>query len=135
MRRVTKAELPAVRAMLLAKQGGRCASCGEKLRPTGDAAAVDHDHRFGFIRGVLCRRCNTAEGRIKSAANRCGWTNEEIPTLLGNLSKYLAANATNHTGMLHPEFKTEVEQKAKRAAAARKRRAAVKKTAIKPIKL
>jgi hypothetical protein len=29
-------------------------------------AFIDHDHETGFIRGILCQSCNTAEGYIKS---------------------------------------------------------------------
>jgi hypothetical protein len=43
---------------LLAAQGGLCATC---RRPkAGRALAVDHDHRTGKIRGILCQRCNNA---------------------------------------------------------------------------
>jgi hypothetical protein len=28
-------------------------------------ACIDHDHETGFIRGILCNSCNTAEGYIK----------------------------------------------------------------------
>lgn len=48
---------------LLAAQGGRCAICGRK--PRTRALALDHDHRTGRIRGLLCsgpRGCNKALG-------------------------------------------------------------------------
>lgn len=38
---------------ILALQGGRCAICGRK--PTGRMRlAVDHDHKTGMVRGLLC---------------------------------------------------------------------------------
>lgn len=37
---------------------GRCAICG-----LADNKIEDHDHETGFVRGWLCRSCNTAEGR------------------------------------------------------------------------
>jgi hypothetical protein len=40
---------------LLAHQHGRCAICGSKR---GYRLNVDHDHRTGLVRGLLCRRCN-----------------------------------------------------------------------------
>lgn len=44
-------------AALYEAQGGRCAIC---QRATGAKRrlAVDHDHRTGQIRGLLCKTCN-----------------------------------------------------------------------------
>lgn len=41
---------------LLAAQGGRCAIC--RARPKSKRLAVDHDHKTGAVRGLLCARCN-----------------------------------------------------------------------------
>lgn len=41
---------------LLAEQGGRCAIC--RARPKSKRLAVDHDHKTGAVRGLLCSRCN-----------------------------------------------------------------------------
>jgi hypothetical protein len=48
-------------AVLYATQGGVCAIC---RRATGRARrlAVDHDHRTGVVRGLLCSPCNTMLG-------------------------------------------------------------------------
>lgn len=40
----------------LAYQNGRCALC--PAVPNLRALAVDHDHKSGAIRGLLCLRCN-----------------------------------------------------------------------------
>jgi hypothetical protein len=37
-------------------QGGRCAIC--QHQPRKMRLAVDHDHKTGMIRGLLCRNCN-----------------------------------------------------------------------------
>ncbi|AXH94363.1 hypothetical protein DVH21_05465 [Micromonospora aurantiaca] len=42
--------------LLLACQDGKCAICGG--RPRRHMLAVDHDHKTGEIRGLLCSRCN-----------------------------------------------------------------------------
>lgn len=42
--------------VLLAAQGGRCAIC--RARPKSKRLAVDHDHKTGEVRGLLCSRCN-----------------------------------------------------------------------------
>ena len=51
--------------MLLAQQGV-CGSCGQpETRRQNDkftALAVDHDHKTGLVRGLLCSRCNLALG-------------------------------------------------------------------------
>jgi hypothetical protein len=41
---------------LLAVQDGHCALCPNK--PKTRRLHVDHDHRTGRIRGLLCHRCN-----------------------------------------------------------------------------
>lgn len=41
-------------------QDGRCAICG--VAPLNKLLCVDHDHKTGLVRGLLCARCNTAIG-------------------------------------------------------------------------
>lgn len=41
---------------ILALQGGKCAIC--RARPKSKRLAVDHDHKTGVVRGLLCSRCN-----------------------------------------------------------------------------
>ena len=43
-------------ARMLAAQGGGCAICG--ATPKTRRLHVDHDHRTGRVRGLLCHRCN-----------------------------------------------------------------------------
>ena len=45
--------------VLLERQGGSCAICGEKSR---DRLVVDHDHETGAVRGLLCSHCNLGLG-------------------------------------------------------------------------
>jgi integrase len=47
------------RAWLYKLQDGKCAICGEHT----ESLLVDHDHATGLIRGLLCWRCNSREGR------------------------------------------------------------------------
>lgn len=55
-------------AALLEAQGGVCAICRRAEREVRSARAlalsVDHDHATGTIRGLLCKDCNTALGRM-----------------------------------------------------------------------
>lgn len=54
-------------------QAGKCAICLAR-----EATCVDHDHDTGDIRGLLCRKCNSAIGIIG-----------ETPELLDRAAKYL----------------------------------------------
>jgi hypothetical protein len=46
------------------QQGGRCAICGGKNR-SGNLLSVDHDHKTGKVRGLLCNACNWMLGHAK----------------------------------------------------------------------
>lgn len=50
--------------MLLELQDGHCAIC---RRATGKTRrlSVDHDHKTGKVRGLLCRPCNTLLGHLR----------------------------------------------------------------------
>lgn len=56
---------------LLRAQGGKCAfpSCGTDLKPFDRNTCVDHDHKTGKIRGLLCRRHNSLLGRAGNNRN------------------------------------------------------------------
>lgn len=43
---------------LLRKQEGRCAVCGRDGGKFKTKLAVDHDHKTGHVRGLLCKYCN-----------------------------------------------------------------------------
>ena len=50
---------------MLALQNGRCGVCSRK--PGKARLAVDHDHETGFVRGLLCHRCNKAIGYLSDS--------------------------------------------------------------------
>jgi hypothetical protein len=51
---------------LLAAQGGRCAICGRERPTRGDQMLqVDHCHRTGKVRGLLCSPCNSVLGFLE----------------------------------------------------------------------
>lgn len=60
---------------LVLQQQGVCAICGTNKE---GRLAVDHNHKTGNIRGLLCRPCNSAIGLFK-----------ESPTLLRKAASYL----------------------------------------------
>jgi len=57
---------------LLKEQDGRCAICGRldghrSRYGTSCKLAVDHDHKDGTVRGLLCNNCNRGLGRFKDS--------------------------------------------------------------------
>jgi hypothetical protein len=48
---------------LLASQGGRCAGCGTD-QPGRKNWCIDHCHKSGQVRALLCYRCNLALGMV-----------------------------------------------------------------------
>jgi Recombination endonuclease VII len=54
---------------LFKAQDGKCASCGES-KPRRTGLHVDHDHRTGRIRGLLCGSCNRAAGLLGDTPDR-----------------------------------------------------------------
>ncbi len=58
---------------LLEEQGGKCAIC-EGDCSTGRNLAVDHDHKTGKARGLLCAECNTALARVEIP----GWAKKAV---------------------------------------------------------
>lgn len=67
---------PGEYAALLDAQGRACAICRQKR---SYKLNVDHDHKTGEVRGLLCRMCN---GRLLPAAH-------DDPALLSAASAYL----------------------------------------------
>lgn len=63
---------------------GRCALCGER-----DDTVEDHDHATGLLRGLLCRSCNTIEGRNHDPDTPVAAYRERNPaTILGYVERY-----------------------------------------------
>jgi ribosomal protein S27AE len=78
---------PADYGRMMTEQDGVCAICRhpERTRGRGGAPrrlAVDHDHRTGEVRRLLCHRCNLVT-----------WAVEENPDLLDAVRAYLDAHA------------------------------------------
>jgi hypothetical protein len=66
---------------ILEAQGGGCAICDNSVNrnsPSRLYMHIDHDHKTGRIRGVLCDRCNQAIGHF-----------EDDPALLRRAADYL----------------------------------------------
>jgi hypothetical protein len=50
---------------LLKSQNGVCAICGKSRSEIKSNLVVDHDHKTGKVRGLLCVQCNTSLGNLK----------------------------------------------------------------------
>ena len=62
---------------IFSDQGQVCAIC-QKAEWNGKAPYVDHDHATGKVRGILCRKCNSAIGFV-----------EDDPAIAASMTKYL----------------------------------------------
>lgn len=49
---------------MFSEQGGVCAICGNAQQSHKKALCVDHCHKTGEVRGLLCDSCNTGLGRF-----------------------------------------------------------------------
>jgi hypothetical protein len=54
------------------EQGDVCAICGNppQGRGKGDTLVLDHCHKRGIVRGILCGKCNTAIGLLDDDAEQ-----------------------------------------------------------------
>ncbi len=59
---------------ILLRQSGRCPICGKELR----TFHIDHNHRTGTVRGLLCENCNPMIGQ-----------SHENPDVLRAAARYL----------------------------------------------
>lgn len=55
--------------LLVKKQNGCCSICNLKLDESIKKLYVDHDHKTGKIRGLLCGPCNLALGGFKDSTD------------------------------------------------------------------
>ena len=53
--------------LLYITQGGRCAICGTHQTELKRKLSVDHDHKKGEVRGLLCTQCNQGLGYFKDS--------------------------------------------------------------------
>jgi recombination endonuclease VII len=63
---------PAVVLEMVERQGGKCASCGvtpESVKPQ-HGLQIDHCHKTGRVRGLLCGGCNKSLGHAGDDADR-----------------------------------------------------------------
>ena len=89
LKQLKQKDIPIIKAELLKKQGGVCFLCKSALLIQRDIC-LDHDHQTGYVRSVLCRSCNSFEGRVYKLFVRLGLRKRGIgyTLLLRELAKY-----------------------------------------------
>lgn len=126
MTRIKAKDLPAIKDAMMVKQKDRCYLCGINLMSMAPKdICLDHDHKTGHIRAVLCRNCNGCEGKVFNLANR----SKRSATPLVWLSAVIDYWMTDWTKInpLHHTHRTEEEKRLKRNKRAKKLRDAKKK--------
>lgn len=63
---------------MLAAQNGACAICEKTVEANGKYLSVDHNHKIGMVRALLCDQCNCGLGNFN-----------ENPLLMLRAIKYL----------------------------------------------
>ena len=123
MQKMKYKDIPIVKEAILKEQGYRCILCRIDLRRVDSRnICCDHDHKTGYIRGVLCRNCNGILGKVENLATRAkkdlthvAWLNNAVE-FLNRTSKAPAYD------YIHPTFKTEAQKRELRNKKARARR-------------
>ena len=123
MQRLTRKQADELRRSLIVTQDNLCYICKETL--DGKTACLDHDHRTGHVRAVLCLNCNGIEGKIFNLCRRGKRSRTELEFALDILNYWLA-DATWSANPIHPAHRTPDEKRLARNAKARKRRASKK---------
>lgn len=77
---------PEIYASILEEQGGVCAICKQVRHACSGAwpLVIDHDHKTGKVRGLLCNLCNQALGRF-----------HDDPEILARALDYLTSGPCN----------------------------------------
>ncbi|QOC54266.1 recombination endonuclease VII [Aeromonas phage Atoyac10] len=125
-RKLTRAQMTAYKLKWIRAPGAKCPLCTKPFAGMESKnVVVDHDHDSGLIRGLLCRGCNGAEGKVANAAGRwagLGMNYERIVPWLEQLVAYLKSTPTD---FIYPTHLTEEEKK--KAAGDKRRLEAQKK--------
>lgn len=110
---------------MTAMQHGQCPLCERQM---SEDTVVDHDHKSGMVRAVLCRWCNAMLGKLENWSGRIGQGIDPRQFLM-NSAKYLLHHDANPSGVIYPTHKTPAEKKQATLERARKARVAKRKAA------
>ena len=117
-------QVDAFRKQKAAKQKYKCPICFGSL--AHGINALDHSHKNGQVRSVLCTSCNIGEGKVLAGMNfrtPLGNLARKDPVKwLRNLANYLEHHEANPSGVFHPTFdmKTGKQKPVKRKTTPKK---------------
>lgn len=75
------------------EQGGKCAICGSEIGDAmGNRLYVDHNHKTGKVRGLLCSDCNFGIGKFRDS-----------PELMKKAIRYLEESNATDSDLVRPE--------------------------------
>ncbi len=117
---LTARELKELRVKLIVKQNWKCKICGDflDLEHNPKNVHLDHDHKTGLVRAVLCRRCNTIEGKMtnwyKRLTKRELKSSDDQERLYKGLTKYLRVKSTKYVHPSHGKKRKRSKAKSPR---------------------
>jgi hypothetical protein len=118
--RIKVKDIPGLRSERALSQGNQCPICNVSLQ--GVVNCLDHNHKTGHIRSVLCLNCNGIEGKIFNLARRGKRSLDEPMFLKKILSYWDAWSNPAPSNPIHPKHKTKDEKRIARNKKARNKR-------------
>lgn len=116
MNRIKPKDIKPLRDQWLKDQSHLCLLCQELIKPGEEV--LDHDHKSGYLRGVLHRGCNAYIGALENNQKRNRITESRLKMILKNFESYIQA----HKPQIHPSHRTPEEKKQRAQVRAKKRR-------------
>lgn len=127
MEKMKTKDIPVLKAKILKEQQYQCKLCKLDLRRVDSRnICLDHCHKTGYIRGVLCRNCNGVLGKIENLATRAKKDLSHVAWLANAVEFLKTHSQAPQYEHIHPTHKTEAEKRELRNKRARLRRANAK---------
>lgn len=104
MTKIKPKDIAELRKKYYQEQLGLCALCREHIDPL--EAVLDHDHKSGYLRGVLHRGCNAYIGSMENNLARNRISTNRLSLILINFMNYIS----QHKDLRHPTHYTPEER-------------------------